>query len=401
LAASLPKAQSVTPPPDGGYPGGNTAEGQQALLSLTSGIYNTAVGLFSLGSNTIGKFNTATGAGALLVNTADNNTAAGAGALFSNTTGDRNTANGTFVLFNSTTGDSNTAQGFQALFQNTTGARNTASGRETLISNTTGFENTATGAVALQSNTTGTDNTATGFAALNGNTTGKLNTAVGVGCLASSTDDLNVALGFGAGANLAMGNNNIDIGNIGVPAEDDVIRVGAQVAVTDPFGVLHPAHTATYIAGIRDADAAGGDAVFVTTDGKLGTISVPSAARFKDEIRPMDKTSEAIFALKPVTFRYNKELDPNRVPQFGLVAEEVEKTAPDLVKRDHNGRLQTVRYDAMNAMLLNEFLKEHRKVEQMEATIARQQEQIETLAAGLQKVTIQMQMKRGDFANRG
>ena len=120
-----------------------------------------------------------------------------------------------------------------------------------------------------------------------------------------------------------------------------------------PFGVLHPAHTATYIAGIRDANAAGGYAVFVTTDGKLGTINVPSAARFKDEIRAMDKTSEAILALKTVTFCYKKELDPNRVPQFGLVAEEVEKTAPDLVKRDHNGNLETVRYDGVRCCSMN------------------------------------------------
>ena len=316
-------------------PGVTRPRGRTRFLTSPRGIYNTAVGLFSLSSNTTGKFNTATGAGTLLVNTADNNTATGAGAVLSNTTGDRDTANGTFALFNNTTEDSNTAQGFRALFPNTTGARNTVSGCETLISNTTGFENTATDAVSLQSNTTGNDNTATGFAALNGNTTGKLNTAVGVGCLASSTGDLNIAFGFGAGANLTTGINNIDVGNIGVPAEDNVIRVGGQVAVTDPFGVLHPAHTATYIAGIRDANAAGGDAVFVTTDGKLGTINVPSAARFKDEIRAMDKTSEAILALKTVTFCYKKELDPNRVPQFGLVAEEVEKTAPDLVKRDH------------------------------------------------------------------
>jgi hypothetical protein len=274
---------------------------------------------------------------------------------------------------------------FKRSFRIQPGARNTASGRETLISNTTGFENTATGSVALRSNTTGNDNTATGFAALNNNTTGALNAAVGTGSLVNSTGDLNVALGFGAGANLAAGNNNIDIGNIGVPAEANIIRIGAQVAVTDPFGVLHPAHTAAYVAGIRDADAAAGDAVFVTTDGKLGTVNVPSAARFKDEIMPMNKASEVIFALNPVTFRYKKELDQNRVPQFGLVAEEVEKTAPDLVKRDHNGQLQTVRYDAVNAMLLNEFLKEHRKVEQMEATIAHQQEQIEALTAGLQK----------------
>jgi hypothetical protein len=382
----LPKVRAVSPPPDGGYAGGNTAEGQNALLSLATGTYNTALGFFSLGTNTVGKFNTATGAGALLFNTADNNTATGAGALLNNTTGDRNSATGAFVLFSNTTGDSNTAQGWLALSQNTTGARNTASGRETLISNTTGFENTATGSVALRSNTTGHDNTATGFAALNNNTTGALNTTTGTGSLFNSTGDLNIALGFAAGVNLATGDNNVDIGNVGVTSEANIIRIGAPVAVTDPFGVLHPAHTATYIAGIRDADAAGGDAVFVTTDGKLGTINVPSAARFKEEIRPMDQASEVILALRPVTFRYKKELDSDRVSQFGLVAEEVERTAPDLIKRDRHGKLQTVRYDAVNAMLLNEFLKEHKRVEQMEATIARQQKQIEALGAGLQKV---------------
>jgi hypothetical protein len=189
------------------------------------------------------------------------------------------------------------------------------------------------------------------------------------------------------GVNLTTGNNNIDIGNVGAPGEANIIRIGAQVAVTDPFGVLHPAHTATYIAGIRDADATGGDAVFVSNDGKLGTVTVPSAARFKDAIRPMDKASEVILALKPVTFRYKKELNPNGVPQFGLVAEEVEKTAPDLVKRDRNGRLQTVRYDAVNAMLLNEFLKEHRIVEQLKSEMAQQREDFETAVAQQQKTT--------------
>jgi trimeric autotransporter adhesin len=380
--------QAVSPPPDGGYPGGNTAEGHAALFSLTTGQFNTAAGSFSLRDGTTASLNTAFGAGALLFNTADQNTATGAGALLRNTAGDRNTANGTFVLFNNTTGNSNTAQGWRALFQNTTGARNTASGRETLISNTTGFENTATGSVALQSNTTGNDNTATGFAALNSNTTGALNTTIGTGSLVNSNGDLNIALGFGAGVDLTTGNNNIDIGNLGVAAETNTTRIGTQVAVTDPFGVLHPAHTATYIAGIRDADAIGGDPVFVTNDGKLGTVSVPSAARFKDEIRPMDKASEVILALNPVTFRYKKELDPNGVPQFGLVAEEVEKAAPDLVKRDRTGRLQTVRYDAMNAMLLNEFLKEHRKVQDQahkiqaqEGMIAQLKKEVETLVA--------------------
>src|SRR5262249_40440700 len=127
-------------------------------------------------------------------------------------------------------------------------------------------------------------------------------------------------------------------------------------------------------------------------DGKLGTVSVPSSARLKEELRPMDKASEVILALNPVTFRYKEELDPNGVQQFGLVAQEVEKKAPDLVKRDRNGKLQTVRYDAVNPMLLNEFLKAHRKVEKLEATVARQQKQIEALTAGLQKVTAQVEM---------
>jgi hypothetical protein len=184
----------------------------------------------------------------------------------------------------------------------------------------------------MQSNTTGTDNTAIGFAALNSNTTGKINATVGTGSLVNSAGDLNVALAFAAGVVLTAGNNNIYVGNVGATSEANIIRIGAQVAVTDQFGVLHPAHTAAYLAGIRDADATGGDPVFITGDGKLGTINVPSAARFKDEIRPMDKASEAILASKPVTFRYKKQLDPNQVQQFGLVAEEVQRTAPDLKK---------------------------------------------------------------------
>ena len=385
-----PASQAVSPPPDGGYPGLTTAEGSNALKNLTTGVGNTAAGWYSLFGNSTANFNTGVGAGTLVFNNADQNTATGAGALLSNTNGDRNTANGTFVLLNNTTGNSNTAEGWRALFQNTTGDRNTAGGREALLSNTTGFENTATGSVALENNIIGNDNTAMGFAALNGNTTGALNTANGAGALVNSNGDLNIALGFGAGVNLTTGNNNIDIGNLGVAAEANIIRIGTEVAVTDPFGVIHPAHTATFIAGISDADAIGGEAVFVTSAGKLGTISVPSSARFEDEIRPMNKASEAILALNPVAFRYKKELDPKGVPQFGLVAEEVEKVAPDLVRRDRDGKLQAVRYDAVNAMLLNEFLKAHRKMHDQQEMIAQQQKQIEALTAGLQKVSAQL-----------
>ena len=367
LSAGNLKVQAVIPPPDGGYPGGNTAEGQNALLSLSSGGYNTAVGFVSLRTNTTSSFNTAIGAGALFSNIADENTATGAGALVSNTNGDRNTANGAFVLFNNTTGTSNTGNGWRALFQNTTGARNTASGRQTLLSNTTGFENTATGSVALQNNTTGNDNTATGFAALNSNITGALNTANGTGALVNSTGDLNVALGFAAGVNLATGNNNIDVGNVGVRRETNAIRIGARIAVTDQFGVLHPAHTATYIAGIRDTTTGIADALPVLIDsaGQLGTMS--SSRRFKRRSDQWTKTAN-----DPRAQAGNLSLQERqqRTPQFGLIAEEVAKVKPDLVVRDHNGEIYSVRYEAVNAMLLNEFLKQHQTVQELKKQVA-------------------------------
>jgi len=391
-------AQSVVPAPDGGYPGGNTAEGQSALFSLTSGGFNTGVGFLSLRSNTTGNFNTATGAGTLLANTADQNTATGAGALLSNTTGDRNTATGTFALFNNATGNSNTGEGWRALFQNTTGDRNTASGRAALISNTTGFENTATGGVALENNTTGNDNTATGFAALDSNSTGALNTANGTGALVNSTGDLNIALGFGAGVNLATGNNNIDIGNVGAAMEANIIRIGAEVAVRDPFGVIHPAHTATYIAGISGVSLPGGTPVVIdVASGQLG-IGATSSQRFKDEIKPMNEASEALFALKPVTFRYKKEVDSAGIRQFGLVAEQVEKVNPDLVVRDKEGKPYSLRYDQVNAMLLNEFLKEHRKVEEQEKTIVELKSGMAALAASLKEQASQIQKVSAQLA---
>jgi hypothetical protein len=386
-----PRSPAVVPPPDGGYPGGNTAEGRNALLSLTTGGFNTAVGYLSLRTNATGSFNTAIGTGTLLANTAEQNTAIGAGALLSNTTGDRNTANGTFALFNNTTGNSNTAEGWRVLFQNITGDRNAASGRAALTSNTTGFENTATGAVALENNTTGNDNTATGFAALNGNTTGALNTANGTGALANSTGNLNVASGFGAGAYLVTGNNNIDIANVGVAVEANVIRIGTEVAIMDPFGVIHPAHTATYIAGIRGKTTGMADAMPVLIDsaGQLGTMS--SSARFKKEIKPMDKASESVLALKPVRFQYKS--DTNGIPQFGLIAEEVAEVNPDLVVRNKNGEIYTVRYDAVNAMLLNEFLKEHRKVEKLEAALEAVNARLKEQDAKIERVSGRIQIE--------
>jgi len=304
-----PKAQAVVPAPDGGYPGGNTAEGQNALFSLTSGgfnTYDTAIGFLWLGSNIIGSFNTAVGAGTLLANTADNNTATGAGSL---------------------------------------------------LSNTIGFNSTASGAFALFSNTTGSGNT---------------------------------ALGYYAGQSLTTGNYNINIGFgvSGPTGESGTIRIGDSN------------QSATYIGGIAGQTVgAGGTTCYVDNDGKLGVFL--SARRFKADIADMGAASEALLDLRPVTFHYKPELGKAGIPQFGLVAEEVAEVNPDLVTHDGKGELSTVRYEAVNAMLLNEFLKEHRKNEKQEATIAELKTEIRSLSATLkeqaeqiQKVSAQIEMTK-------
>jgi hypothetical protein len=360
--ALSPTAQGVLPAPDGGYPGSNTAEGTDALFNLTIGTSNTAIGFDALFSNMTGNANTAVGSLALFGNTQGTfNTATGVNALFSNTTGIANTATGHEALLNNTTGFGNTANGSSALKSNTTGRINVAMGFDALFHNTTGNGNTANGPSALFNNTTGTENTADGLNALVNNTTG----------------NQNIALGVEAGENLTTGSNNIDIGNAGVFGDANTIRIGTQGT-----------QTKTFIAGVNGA-AVMGAAVKVNAAGQIGTA--PSAARFKEEIKPMDKASETIHALKPVTFRYKPELDPEGIPQFGLVAEEVEKVNPALVARDADGKVYTVRYDAVNAMLLNEFLKEHRKNEEQEATIAQLKSGIETLAATVKEQASQIQ----------
>jgi trimeric autotransporter adhesin len=436
-SALSPTVRAVDPPPDGGYPGANTAEGEDALFSLTTGGYNTAIGFQALYNITDSYFNTANGAAALYSNTTGGaNTAIGSNALFANTTGAANTATGSGVMVSNTTGSSNTADGFFALLNNTTGNGNTGTGDSALLSNTTGSNNTANGLHALFSNTTGDFNTAYGESALGQNSTGGANTAIGEDALVSNTDgnwntatgtnaliisngqfntangagalenntsgDNNIALGWEAGGNLTTGAYNIDIGNKGVAGESKTIRIGDVVATPYADGT-HPAHTATYIAGIMGKTSSRGTPVFINANGKLGTAT--SSARFKDEIKPMDKASEAILALKPVTFRYKKELDPDATPQFGLVAEDVAKVNPDLVVRDAEGKVYTVRYEAVNAMLLNEFLKAHRTVQELkstvaqqemnfQATVAQQQKQIEALTTGLQKVSDQLELSK-------
>src|SRR5438128_590206 len=259
----------------------------------------------------------------------------------------------------------NTAEGTDALFSLTTLCFfNTATGFEALFSNTTGSFNTADGLSALRHNTTGEGNTANGFRALVRNTTG----------------NDNIALGNNAGENLTTGSNNIDIFDRGVAGEANTIRIGKQGT-----------QRTTFIAGISGATVTG-TAVVVDSNGQLGVA--PSSQRFKDAIQPMNKASEAILALKPVTFRYKHELDPKGIPQFGLVAEQVEKVNPDLVARDDEGKPYTVRYEAVNAMLLNEFLKEHRKVQEQEKRIDALTAQLKEQAARIQKVSAQIEVTK-------
>ena len=403
----------------------NTATGYQALLSNTTGATNTAVGRQALYSNTDGNGSTAVGYGALGFNTATGNTATGFQALLNNTTSGSNTANGYQALYSNTGGSQNTATGWVALFNNTTGSNNTANGSQALYSNTIGRDNTATGFGALYFNTANY-NTATGFQALNSNTTGNSNNAVGYQALYNNTTGVwNNAFGYQALVNNVTGNYNTAIGDsagslvtgtgnvcigegiFGVAGEDNTTRIRNVYATVQPVVGTDP------------------DYVTVDSTGRLGRANI-SSRRYKHDIKPMDKASEAIFALQPVTFRYKREFDPTQTLAYGLIAEEVAKLSPDLVGRDREGQPESVRYEQINAMLLNEFLKEHRKVEEQDRTmqeqkaeiiqlksaltkqgatiaeqqkgfeskIAHQQTQIETLTAGLQKVSAQVEMSR-------
>jgi hypothetical protein len=395
--ALSPSVQAVVPAPDGGYPNFATAEGQNALKDLTTGAGNTALGAFTLFSTTTASFNTAVGAGALDLNTGDQNTAVGVAALLLNT-GTNNTAVGVDALGLNSTGLDNTATGAFALYSNTTGNLNTADGDQTLQNNTTGFSNTAVGQNALLTNTTGGGNTAVGVRALEGAISDD-NTALGINAGANVTGGgENTLLGTDAGLNLTSGGGNtyVGTGSGGSVDESGWIRIGSTGAA------LGGSTSKTAIGGISGADVtAASSAVFVNTSGQLGTIQ--SSARFKRDIDSMGKSSEVIFSLRPVTFHYKG--DPKNTPCFGLIAEEVAGVNPELVLRDKEGKPFTVRYEQINAMLLNEFLKEHRafieerrKVEKLEATVAQQHEDFEAAVAQLkgqiQKVSAQLEVSK-------
>ena len=402
-------ALAVDPPPGGGYPGENTALGDNALFSLTTGTNNSAIGYEALYNTTTGFGNVANGHNALFSNTTgENNTAVGESALY-NTTTNRNTATGAYALFSNTVGGG-TADGALALYSNTSGSANVAVGDYTLYSNTTGNSNTGVGSIALMNNTTGVNNVAVGSGAVDANTTGSGNTGIGTAALVNNTSgtlnvavgenavtysrkgNSNIALGTYAGFNLKSGDYNIYIGNNALASDSGAIRIGDRRYNTNP-----------YIAGISGVTVAAGAQVVVDSTGHLGTMT--SSARFKENIVPMKDASRAILSLQPVTFHYKKDLDSLGVPQFGLVAEQVAKVDPDLVINDDSGKPYTVRYEAVNAMLLNEFLKEHRKVEdqaqinqqqaatnqQLKTALAEEKETIKTLAAALKEQRVQIQ----------
>jgi endosialidase-like protein len=351
--ALVQRADAVSPAPDGGYRGGNTAEGQNALLTLTTGDFNTAVGLLSLGRNATGSFNTALGAGALLATSGtqnaegSENTATGAGALLNNTTGYENTATGAFALFSNTSSRGNTANGDRALFSNI-GAFNTANGASALVSNTEGSSNTADGVLALSNNTTGSQNT-----------------AIGAHALSSTTGSYNIAIGYFAGISVTTASDVTCINHSGANVSDTTWMSNIY-GVTTQSGTTAP--------------------VVVSDEGQLGTVA--SSQRFKKDIAAMENSSETILFLRPVTFHY--KTDTKSIPQFGLIAEEVAKVNPALVLPDKEGKPYTVRYDAVNAMLLNEFLKEHRRVEQQAREIQKQRNTISELRRGMDSFVAQL-----------
>jgi Chaperone of endosialidase len=375
--------------------GNSAAEGVDALNLSTTGSNNTAHGWFSLFSNTSGSSNTADGFQTLYRNTTGNyNTAGGVQSLHSNISGWLNTAYGFQALYSNTTADRNTAYGFRALYQST-GQGNTASGDSALYSNAGGGFNTGIGISALSRNTSGIFNTAIGAQALFDNTIGNDNTVIGGSALSHNiSGNGNTALGVNAGRSITTADNVIAIGS---PAED----VSNSTWIENIYGV--PTQSGTTAP------------VIVSVDGQLGTVA--SSERFKKDIASMEKASDAILSLRPVTFHYKR--DAKGTPQFGLIAEEVAKVNPALVLPDKEGRPYTVRCDAVNAMLLNEFLKAHRRAEQqqaritqLEATVAKeeaaiaeqhrdferklaqQETQIEALTSGLQKVSAQLEMMK-------
>jgi len=369
--------------------GANTGHGFAALAANSTGFGNTGNGWFALGANTTGASNTASGSVALANNTTgSNNTAVGDSALLFNIAGIDNTGIGAGSL-RLTTVDANTAVGARSLAKQTNGGRNTAIGVEALFNNTTGYLNVALGQISLHKNIDGIENTAIGFGSMRANTSGKQNAALGVGSMAANvggegntalgTDALassqlgsyNIAVGWRAGQLINFGNYNITIGNDGTLFDEQTTRIGTT-------------QTRAFIAGIRGVTtgSASGVPVLIDSAGQLGTAS--SSQRVKDDIADMGSASDVLAQLRPVTFTYKAHAKIADKPrQYGLIAEEVAAVAPDLVARSASGEIETVYYQHLAPMLLNELQKQRR-------TIQRQAELLSTMAGELDAIKAQL-----------
>ena len=337
----------------------NTAYGAGALTSAT-GNYNSAFGVDALALNT-GNFNSGVGADALYFNTGSSNTATGQTTLYFNTSGSNNTGDGRGALTYNTTGSNNTAAGYSALYNNKTGSNNVGTGVYALMSNKSGSYNNAFGYDALFANTNGTKNVAVGGSALYRSTIGNYNEAVGSQALyGNTTGSSNIGIGYQAGYYPQTGSNNIEIGAAGATTDNATIRIGTQGT-----------QKATYVAGISGVNVTGGTAVVVNSKGELGVVS--SSRRYKDDIRSMGNASSRLLSLRPVTFRYKQADAKGQKPeQYGLIAEEVAKVMPELVVYNETGQPETVAYQALAPLLLNELQRERQRSMQEARDLNRQ-----------------------------
>lgn len=365
------------PPPGGGYPGYNTAAGQNALFSLTTGVGNAALGGYTLYTETTGNGNTGVGLNALR-NSADGNynTAVGLDAFYAYH-GDSSCAFGAFALFANSIGVNN-AFGYGALASNTTPGENCAFGNLALNRHATGSYNNAVGDSALESHQSGGRNNAFGANALVSNVSGNDNTAVGDQALALCTGSSNTALGAAAGGLATSGSGNVHIG----------------------YGTLGAAGESnhTYIRNINNTTVSGGGTESVIVNLGTGLLGhVGSSRRYKEDIKPMDDASEVIYRLKPVSFRYRKGIDPSESLDYGLLAEDVAEVEPNLASHGKDGQIENVRYSAIDAMLLNEFLKQHSVVQQQGRQIQARKHKIIELRAGIAKDEANMARQRRRF----
>jgi uncharacterized coiled-coil protein SlyX len=336
--AFSPQLRAACDSPDPGCPTGNLAEGFLSLGGLTTGAYNTGIGTYALLSLTDGNFSTATGAGALFSNTASENTAVGAGALLNNVDGSDNNALGAFALLHNVSGSFNNAHGRDALL-NSTGNQNNAMGDDAMFFNTTGSFNTAVGDDALDNNVDGNSN---------------------------------IAIGDEAGSSLG-------------PSVNNCIAIGAPGA--GPFATFDNTCFIGSIFGEPVSDPSTQVPVFVDQFNNVGVFNT-SSRKLKHDIKPMNKSSETLYQFKPVTFKYNS--DWKGTTQYGLIAEEVAEVDPQLVVHGRDGEIMAVHYEQINNMLLNEFLKEHKKVEAQQATIAELKSTVAQQQKGMDVLTAQL-----------